>query len=181
MESTERQHYRQSFCARLCDRRNTFCSQHHEPGGDNGCPLQCDTTCISYTMLFSLRVGTRTWMAGSPQRERRAHRRLHFQPRDDAAICWPYSRQECFLLLIGTAWLHVLVWIVILLTTCASTDTGREECKAPAELHAHPAPVAGILALLAIAGSNLGRRLQYTVPFILAFLLVISLIYLRNR
>jgi L-asparagine transporter-like permease len=94
--------------------------------------------------------------------------------------------KNAFLPLYGTAVAGMFfVWIVILMTHLRFRQTlGREEvAKLPLRLHAHPLPtVAGILALLAIAGSTFWvDGLQYTVPSFVAFLLVISLIYLRNR
>lgn len=94
--------------------------------------------------------------------------------------------KNAFLLLYGTAVAGMFfVWIVILLTHLRFRQTLRREevAKLPLRLHAHPLPtVAGILALLAIAGSTFWvDGLQYTVPSFVAFLLVISLIYLRNR
>jgi len=57
--------------------------QHHEPGGDNGCPLQANTNLyLSTRMLFSLSRGTTHldgWIASAGTACRTA--RLHFQPR----------------------------------------------------------------------------------------------------
>ena len=97
-----------------------------------------------------------------------------------------FAPKNAFLLLYGTAVAGMFfVWIVILLTHLRFRQAlGRVVvAKLPLRLHAHPLPtIAGILALLAIAGSTFWvDGLQYTLPAFAAFLLVVSLVYLRNR
>jgi len=144
---------------------------------------------LSTRMLFSLSQGhyAPRWLArlsgnGVP------HRALALSTAGmiAAIVLAIFAPKNAFLLLYGTAVAGMFfVWIVILLTHLRFRQAlGRVVvAKLPLRLHAHPLPtIAGILALLAIAGSTFWvDGLQYTLPAFAAFLLVVSLVYLRNR
>ena len=144
---------------------------------------------LSTRMLFSLSQGhyAHRWLArlsgnGVP------HRALALSTAGmiAAILLAIFAPKNAFLLLYGTAVAGMFfVWIVILLTHLRFRQAlGRVVvAKLPLRLHAHPLPtIAGILALLAIAGSTFWvDGLQYTLPAFAAFLLVVSLVYLRNR
>jgi AAT family amino acid transporter len=144
---------------------------------------------LSTRMLFSLSRGRHApgWL-GRLSRNGVPHRALALSTAGMiiAILLAVFAPKNAFLLLYGTAVAGMFfVWIVILLTHLRFRQTLRPEevAKLPLKLHAHPLPtVAGILALLAIAGSTFWvEGLQYTIPAFTPFLLIMSLIYLRNR
>src|SRR2546427_718923 len=86
---------------------------HHEHGGDNGCPLQCEYKLVSLdtNAVFAFPRALRTSMAGSPQCERRAAPgACTFNRGDDCCDPARHLRaQECFSPAVrhGRGW-HVL-------------------------------------------------------------------------
>jgi L-asparagine transporter-like permease len=94
--------------------------------------------------------------------------------------------KNAFLLLYGTAVAGMFfVWIVILLTHLRFRRAigVQRAAQLPLKLPAHPLPtLAGIVALIGIAVTTFWvDGLRYTIPTFAPFLLILSLIYWRNR
>ena len=94
--------------------------------------------------------------------------------------------RAAFLLLYGTAVAGMFfVWIVILLTHLRFRQAIGHQAvaKLPLKLPAHPLPtIAGIVILFAIAGSTFWvEGLRYLIPAFIPLLLIMSVVYWRNR
>jgi len=97
-----------------------------------------------------------------------------------------FAPKNAFLLLYGTAVAGMFfVWIVILLTHLRFRQAigPQAVAKLPLKLPAYPVPtMAGIVILFAIAGSTFWvEGLRYTIPTFLLLLLIMSMLYWRNR
>jgi len=97
-----------------------------------------------------------------------------------------FAPRNAFLMLYGTAVAGMLfVWLVILNSHLRFRNAiSREQlANLPMRLRAHPLfTVAGILLVIAIAGTTFFvDGLQWSVPAFSVFLILISLLYLRNR
>lgn len=103
-----------------------------------------------------------------------------------AAIILASSREKAFYTLYGAAVAAMLfVWLVILTTHLRFRQAITRErlLSLPMRLRAHPFfTVAGILLLLGISVTTFFvEGLQWSVPIFSGFLLLVSLMYLRNR
>ena len=144
---------------------------------------------LTTRMLFSLSRGRHApaWL-GHLSHKGVPHRALAFSTGGmiAAILLAIFAPKNAFLLLYGTAVAGMFfVWIVILLTHLRFRQAigAQAVAKLPLKLPAHPLPtVAGIVILFAIAGSTFWvEGLRYTVPAFIPLLLIMSMVYSRNR
>jgi amino acid transporter, AAT family len=144
---------------------------------------------LTTRMLFSLSRGRHApaWL-GRLSRNGVPHRALAFSTGGmiAAILLALFAPKNAFLLLYGTAVAGMFfVWIVILLTHLRFRQAigPQAVAKLPLKLPAHPLPtMAGIVILFAIAGSTFWvEGLRYTIPAFTPLLLIMSMVYWRNR
>jgi len=144
---------------------------------------------LTTRMLFSLSRGRHApaWLARL-SRNGVPHRALAFSTGGmiAAILLAIFAPKNAFLLLYGTAVAGMFfVWIVILLTHLRFRQAigPQAVAKLPLKLPAHPLPtMAGIVILFAIAGSTFWvEGLRYTIPAFTPLLLIMSMLYWRNR
>jgi len=144
---------------------------------------------LTTRMLFSLSRGRHApaWL-GRLSRNGVPHRALAFSTGGmiAAILLAILAPKNAFLLLYGTAVAGMFfVWIVILLTHLRFRQAigPQAVAKLPLKLPAHPLPtMAGIVVLFAIAGSTFWvEGLRYTIPAFTPLLLIMSVLYWRNR
>jgi AAT family amino acid transporter len=144
---------------------------------------------LTTRMLFSLSRGRHApaWV-GRLSRNGVPHRALAFSTAGmiAAILLAIFAPKNAFLLLYGTAVAGMFfVWIVILLTHLRFRQAigPQAVAKLPLKLPAHPLPtMAGIVILFAIAGSTFWvEGLRYMIPAFIPLLLIMSVVYWRNR